>query len=120
MEQPPFYIQNHSTLFYFLKKYLYGLNEAPQAWYCKMNIFILDTKISRYHIELNVYTNKKVNHLIILFIYVDGLILTRSGPKILTHVKSNLNKKFKMIELIHFHCFLSLQILQTKENISIS
>jgi hypothetical protein len=107
-EQPPNYVQNDSNLAYHLKKYLYGLKKSPRAWYAKMDSFLLSTNFSRCHYDLNVYNMKVESHLIVLFIYVDGLILTGSDPKLLILVKSNIEKKFKMIDLGYLHYFLSL------------
>ena len=85
MEQPPGYIQNKSSLVCLLKKSLYGLKQAPRAWYAKMDSFLLDTGFSICHSDPNVYTKKAGNHLIILVLYVDDLILTSSDPKLITH-----------------------------------
>jgi hypothetical protein len=85
-----------------------------------MDSFLLDTDFSRCHSNPNVYTNKLGIHIIILFLYVDDLILTSSDPNILTHVKSILKNNFEMIKLGFFHYFLGLQVLQTKEQIFIS
>ena len=52
-------------------------------------------------------------------LYVDDLILTGSDP-IINHVKCSLRKKFDMIDLGYFHYFLGLQVLQSKEGISLS
>eukprot|EP00253_Pinus_taeda_P032884 PITA_32884 len=41
-------------------------------------------------------------------------------PNLINHVKSNLKKKFEMIDLGHLHYFLGLQVLQSKEGISLS
>ena len=60
------------------------------------------------------------NHLKILVLYVDDFILIGSDPKILTHVKSSLKQNFEMSNLGHFHCFLGIQVLQTKEWIFLS
>jgi hypothetical protein len=120
MEQPSGYVQNDYSLVCFLKKSLYGLKQAPQAWYSKMDIFLLDIDFSRCHFDPNVYTKKVGSHLIILFLYVDDLILTSSDPKILTHVKSNLKNKFEMTDLCYLNYFLGLQVLQTKEGIFLS
>ena len=120
MEQPPGYVQNNSSLVCLLNKSLYGLKQALRAWYAKMDSFLLDTGFSRFHSDPNVYTKKVGNHLIILVLYVDDLILTSSDPKILTHVKSSLKKNFKMSDLVHLHYFLGLQVLQTKEGIFLS
>ena len=68
----------------------------------------------------NVYTKKVGNNLIILVHYVDDITLTSSDPKILTHVKSSLMKKFEMTDFGHLHYFLGLQVLQTKEGIFLS
>ena len=114
MEQPPGYVQDNSSLVCLLKKSLYGLKQALRAWYAKMDIFLLDTGFSRCHSDPNVYTKKVGNHLIILVLYVDDLILTSSDPKLITHVKSNLKQNFEMSDLGHLHYFLGLQVLQTK------
>ena len=76
-----------------LKKSLYGLKQAPRAWYAKMDSFLHDTGFYRCHSDPNVYTKKVGNHLIIIVLYVDDLILTSSDPKLLTHLKSSLKKK---------------------------
>ena len=51
---------------------------------------------------------------------VDDLIFTGSDPKLITHVKSSLKKNFEMLDLGHFHYFLGIQVLQTKEGIFLS
>jgi len=56
----------------------------------------------------------------ILVLYVDDLILTGSDPNHISHVNSILKKKFEMIELGHLHYFFRLQVLQSKENITLS
>ena len=87
MEQP--HVQNNSSLVCLLNKSLYGLKQAPRSWYDKMDSFLLDTGFSRCHSDPNIYMKKLGNHLIMLFLYVDDLILTGSDPKLLTHVKSS-------------------------------
>ena len=119
MEQPPGYVQDNSSLVCLLKKSLYGLKKAPRAWYAKMDSFLLDTGFSRCHSDPNVYTKKVGNHLIILVLYVDDLILTGSDPKLITHVKSNLKQNFEMSDLGNLHYFC-LHVLQTKEGIFLS
>ena len=64
--------------------------------------------------------NKVGDHFIILFLYVDDLILTSSDPTLLKHLRLNLKKKFEMIDLGNFHYFLSLKVLQCNEGIFLS
>eukprot|EP00253_Pinus_taeda_P008742 PITA_08742 len=120
MEQPIGFIQTDSSLVCRLKKSLYGLKQAPRAWYAKMDSFLLESGFSRCHSDNIVYTKKVGKSLIILVLYVDDLILTGSDPNLINHVKSNLKKKFEMTDLGHLHYFLGLQVLQSKEGISLS
>ncbi len=120
MEQPYGFIQKDSNLVCRLKKSIYGLKQAPWAWYAKMDSFLLDTSFSRCHSDNIVYTKKVGKSLIILFPYVDDLILTSSDPNLINHVKSSLEKQFRMTDLGYLHYFLGLQVLQTKECIFLS
>jgi hypothetical protein len=120
MELPPVYVQNDSSLVCLLKKSLYGLKQAPQAWYAKMDSFLIATGFSRWHFDPNVYTKKVGSHLIILVLYVDDLIFTGSDSKLLNHVKTSLKKKFEMTDLSFLHYFLGLQVFQTNEGIFLS
>eukprot|EP00253_Pinus_taeda_P022162 PITA_22162 len=121
MEQPIGFIQTDSSLLNQHKKNsLYGLKQAPQAWYAKMDSFLLESGFSRCHSNNTVYTKKVGKSLIILVLYVDGLILTGSDPNLINHVKSSLKKKFEMTDLGHLHYFLGLQVLQSREGIFLS
>eukprot|EP00253_Pinus_taeda_P030227 PITA_30227 len=120
MEQPTGFIQTNSSLVCQLKKSLYGLKQAPRAWYAKIYSFLLETGFSRCHSDNTVYTKKMGKSLIILVLYVDDLILTGSDPNPINHVKHSLKKKFEMTDLGHLHYFLGLQVLQSKESISLS
>eukprot|EP00253_Pinus_taeda_P033245 PITA_33245 len=120
MEQPIGFIQTDSSLVCRLKKSLYGLKQAPRAWYAKMDNFLLESGFSSCHSDNTVYTKTVGNSLIILVLYVDDLILTGSDPILINHVKSSLKKKFEMTDLGHLHYFLGLQVLQSKEGISLS
>eukprot|EP00253_Pinus_taeda_P005213 PITA_05213 len=120
MEQPTGFIEIHSSLVCWLKKSIYGLKEAPQAWYAKMDSFLLERGFPRCHSDNSVYTKKVGKSLIILVLYVDDLILTGSDTNLINHVKSSLKTKFEMRDLGHMHYFLGLQVLQSKEGISLS
>eukprot|EP00253_Pinus_taeda_P021877 PITA_21877 len=85
-----------------------------------MESFLLDTSFSRCHYDNTVYTKKVGKSLIILVLYVDDLILTGSDPNLINHVKPSVIKQFEMIDLGHLHYFLGLQVLQSKEGISLS
>eukprot|EP00253_Pinus_taeda_P029219 PITA_29219 len=120
MEKPPGFIQTDSNLVCWLKKSLYGIKQAPRTWYAKMDSFLLDNGFSRCHYVNTIYIKIVGKSLIIIFLYVNDVILTGSDPNLINHVNSNLKKKFEMTDLGHLHYFLGLQVLQSKEGISLS
>eukprot|EP00253_Pinus_taeda_P017415 PITA_17415 len=85
-----------------------------------MDSFLLESGFSRCHSNNTIYTKKVGKYIIILVLYIDDLILTGSDPNLINHVKSSLKKKFEMTYLGHLHYFLGLQVLQSKEGISLS
>ena len=80
-----------------------------------MDSFLLDIEFYRCHYDPNIYTKKVGGHIIILVLYVDDLILIGSDPKLLTHVKYSIKKKFEMTDLGHLHYFHGLSVFQAKE-----
>eukprot|EP00253_Pinus_taeda_P019154 PITA_19154 len=84
-----------------------------------MDSFLSETGFSRCHSDNTVYTKKVGKSLIILVLYVNDIILIGSDPNLINHVKSSLKNKFEMKDLGQ-HYFLGLQVLQTKEDISLS
>ncbi len=53
MEQPQGFMQD-STIVFRLKKSIYGLKQASQALYAKMDSFLLSSGFTSYHLDLNV------------------------------------------------------------------
>jgi len=120
MEQPLRFIQIDSNLVCQLKKSLYGLKKSPRTWYAKMDSFLSDTTFSWCHSKNIVYTKKVGKSLIILILYVDDIILNGGDPNLVNHVKCRLKKEFEMEDLGNLHYVLGLQVLKSKECISLS
>ena len=85
-----------------------------------MDRFLLDNGFSRCHSDNIVYTKKVGKSFTILVIYVDDIILTGSDSNYINHVNYSLKKKFEMRDLGHLHYLFGLQVLQSKEGITLS
>ena len=59
-----------------LKKALYGLKQAPRVWYARMDGFLHSLGFSKSTVDSNLYFKVVHNHVLILVLYVDDLILT--------------------------------------------
>ena len=91
MEQPHGFVQD-SSLVCRLQKSLYGLKQGPRAWYEKMDSFLLASQFTRYHSDPTVYIQCHGANLLILFLYVDDLIITGSSPSMIQSVQQDLRE----------------------------
>eukprot|EP01018_Ginkgo_biloba_P021586 Gb_39093 [translate_table: standard] len=124
MEKPQGFVKRkikveNSSLVCQLQKSLYGLKQAPQAWYDKMDKFLLNSGFSRCHSYPTFYTKKSDDEVLILVLYVDDLIITRSSTSLIHNINSSLMNQFDMIDLGLLHFFLGLQVNQLETGISI-
>ena len=85
MENPLGFVQDPSLVCW-IQHSLYGLKQAPRAWYEKMDSFLIASGFSRFHSEPIVYTRREGTELLILVLYVDDFILTRSYSSMIQHV----------------------------------
>ena len=78
-----------------LKKSLSGLKQAPQEWYHKFHSFMLSQGDKHSDIDHRLYTKRaKDGSLMILILYVDEMLLTRSNIDELATLQSKLHNSF--------------------------
>jgi hypothetical protein len=58
-----------------LKKALYGLRQAPRAWYGRIDSFLTSLGFTKSQAGFNLYFKIMDNELVILLLYVDDLFL---------------------------------------------
>nr|GEU62499.1 retrovirus-related Pol polyprotein from transposon TNT 1-94 [Tanacetum cinerariifolium] len=82
VNQPEGFVDlDHPTHVYHLKKALYGLNQAPRAWYDTLSWFLLDNKFSKGVVDLTLFTRQAGEHILLVQIYVDDIIFASIDPK---------------------------------------
>ena len=77
MQKPKGFVSN-PFLACMLKKSLYGLKQAPRAWYAKIDGFLLSLSFVRCKSDPNVYLKLIHGSLMIIFLYVDDLLIKGS------------------------------------------
>ena len=70
MEQPQGHVQDPSLVCR-LNKSLYGLIQAPRAWYAKMYSYLLSQGFIHCKSDPNVYMLRSIDYLLIIVLYVD-------------------------------------------------
>ena len=90
---------------------MYGLKQAPRAWYAKIDGFLLSLSFVRCKYDPNVYLKMIHGYLMIIFFYVDDLLITGSSKKYIASLKDAMNHAFSMTDLGLLSQFLGLEFL---------
>ena len=92
-----------------LKKVLYGLKQAPGAWYNRIDKYFQENNFTKCPNEHGLYVKIKDGNILIMCIYVDDLIFTRSNSSIFEEFKKAMIKEFKMTDIRLMSYYLSLE-----------
>ena len=105
IEQPKgFDVENRETHVCRLHRALYGLNQAPRAWYSRIGNYLREMGFQQSEVNHNLYF--LIGEVpLILVLYVDDLFLTRD-QRLIGDCKSNFAIEFEMKDLGSMHYFL--------------
>jgi hypothetical protein len=79
VRQPPhFENPKYPDRVYKLSKALYGHNQAPRAWFVRLNTFLLDHGYVMGSVDKTIFTLKHGNDFLLVQIYVDDIIFIGS------------------------------------------
>jgi hypothetical protein len=94
-----------------LKKALYGLKQEPQAWYARIDGYLMSLGFSKSVVDYNLYYKVVDGEFLILIMYVDDLFLTRE-ESLIAWCNYELVSEFEMKDLGMMHYFLGLDAWQ--------
>eukprot|EP00253_Pinus_taeda_P004684 PITA_04684 len=114
-----FKVQDQKTHVCRLKKALYGLQQAPRAWYERIDKYLMKLGFSRSEAGPNLYFKVEMDWLLILVLYVDDLFLTGADP-LIYQCKREFASEFEMKDLGLMHYFLGLEVWQKPGEIFLS
>lgn len=97
---------------YRLIKALYGLRQAPRAWYEKLNRCLEDLGFVKCPHEHAVYTKKEGDDVLIVGVYVDDLLITGSKASIIEGFKKQMNSVFEMTDMGELKYYLGIEVHQ--------
>ena len=103
-----------------LNKSLYGLEQAPRAWFECFATFIQTIGFMPSKSDSSLFVYQSPTHTAYLLLYVDDIILTASSDSFLQHTISSLNREFSMTDLGPLHHFLGIHVSRTKSSLFLS
>ncbi|GJY87521.1 putative ribonuclease H-like domain-containing protein [Tanacetum coccineum] len=119
--QPPgFEDPDHPDKVYKVVKALYGLHQAPRAWYDTLANYLLCNGFQRGKIDQTLFIKRQKGHILLVQIYVDDIIFGSTKKELCDEFEKLMKDKFQMSSIGELTFFLGLQIQQKKKGIFIS
>ncbi|KAI3818972.1 hypothetical protein L1987_12794 [Smallanthus sonchifolius] len=120
VKQPPGFIDpNFPDRVYKLDKALYGLHQAPRAWYETLSKHLLENGFTRGAIDQTLFKRKDDKDTIMVQIYVDDIIFGSTNPRLCKEFEEVMRSKFEMSSMGEMKFFLGLQVDQSESGILI-
>ncbi|GJW01357.1 putative ribonuclease H-like domain-containing protein [Tanacetum coccineum] len=105
---------------YKVEKALYGLHQAPRAWYETFSTYLLANRFQRGTIDNTLFIKKVKGDILLVQIYVDDIIFGSTKKELWTEFEKLMHKKFQMSSMGEITFFLGLQVMQKEDGIFIS
>ncbi|GKA21485.1 retrovirus-related pol polyprotein from transposon TNT 1-94 [Tanacetum coccineum] len=102
---------------YKLKKALYGIIQAPKAWYDRLKAFLIKDECKMGIVDSTLFTKRKGSNLNIIQIYVDDIIFGSTCQDMCDEFAKIMHDEFKMSMMGELNFFLGLQIKQMEDGI---
>ncbi|GJS47460.1 putative ribonuclease H-like domain-containing protein, partial [Tanacetum coccineum] len=119
--QPPgFEDPDHPDKVYKVVKALYGLHQAPRAWYDTLATYLLSNGFQRGKIDQTLFIKSQKGHILLVQIYVDDIIFGSTKKELCEEFEKLMKDKFQMSSMGELTFFLGLQVQQKKKGIFIS
>ncbi|GJS46715.1 putative ribonuclease H-like domain-containing protein [Tanacetum coccineum] len=113
-----------STVFtdkvYKVEKALYGLHQAPRAWYETLSTYLLKNGFRRGTIDKTLFIKKDKGDILLVQVYVDDIIFGSTKKSLCDEFEGLMHKRFQMSSMGELTFFLGLQVQQKKDGIFIS
>nr|GEZ36983.1 retrovirus-related Pol polyprotein from transposon TNT 1-94 [Tanacetum cinerariifolium] len=111
---------DHPEKVYRLRKALYGLNQAPRAWYDELLKFLTSKGFTKGTIDPTLFTIRYEEDILLVQIYVDDIFCGSTNPKYTKRFKKLMHSRFEMSLIGEMKFFLGLQIHQSPHGIFIN
>lgn len=120
VEQPRgFEAADESHKVYKLRKALYGLRQAPRAWYSRIESYFAKEGLKKCYCEHTLFIKAEKEGVLILSLYVDDLIYTSNSASMLEGFKASMETEFAMTDLGKMKYFLGVEVTQNDKGIFI-
>ncbi|GKE09742.1 putative ribonuclease H-like domain-containing protein, partial [Tanacetum coccineum] len=119
--QPPDFKDPHfPDKVYKVEKALFGLHQAPRAWYETLSTYLLGNGFRKGTIDKTLFIKKEKSDILLVQVYVDDIIFGSTKKSLCDEFEGLMHKRFQMSSMGELTFFLGLQIQQNEGGIFIS
>nr|GEU71640.1 hypothetical protein [Tanacetum cinerariifolium] len=111
---------DHLDKVYKVVKALYGLHQAPRAWYETLANYLLENGFQRGKIDQTLFVKRRKGDILLVQIYVDDIIFGATNKGLCKSFEKLMKDRFQMSSMRELTFFLGLQVKQKKDGIFIS
>ncbi|GJX32599.1 putative ribonuclease H-like domain-containing protein [Tanacetum coccineum] len=105
---------------YKVEKALYGLHQAPRAWYETLSTYLLNNRFYIGQIDKTLFIKRVKGDILLVQVYVDDIIFGSTKKSLCTYFEQIMHKRFQMSSMGELTFFLGLQVKQKEDEIFIS
>ncbi|GKF91979.1 putative ribonuclease H-like domain-containing protein, partial [Tanacetum coccineum] len=121
VSQPPGFVDpDHPTKIYKVVKALYGLHQAPRAWYATLSTFLEKHGYKRGIIDKTLFIKRDKKDIMLVQVYVDDIIFGSTNKSWCNEFEALMKSIIQMSSMGELTFFLGLQVKQNKVGIFIS
>ena len=103
-----------------LKKSLYGVKQAPRAWYSRIDSYLLENGFDKCEGEPTIYIKEKDGKILIVVLYVDDFIFRSNDYCLIVSFKTVMKEEFEITDMGLLRYFLGIEVDQNENGIFIS
>nr|GEV38053.1 hypothetical protein [Tanacetum cinerariifolium] len=119
-QHPGFEDPDYPDKVYKVVKALYGLHQAPRAWYETLANYLLENSFQMGKIDQTLFIKKQKGDIFLVQVYVDEIIFGFTNEDLCKAFEKLIKDKFQMSSMGKLTIFLSLQVKQKPDGIFIS
>ncbi|GKF02232.1 ribonuclease H-like domain-containing protein, partial [Tanacetum coccineum] len=109
MHQPLGFVDSsHPDYVCHLQRSLYGLMQAPRAWFQRFASFVTCIGFQHRKTDASLFVFHRGSDIAYLLLYVDDIVLTASSTALLRHIITLLHSEFAMTDLGSLYYFLGI------------
>nr|GEY68855.1 putative ribonuclease H-like domain-containing protein [Tanacetum cinerariifolium] len=113
--QPPgFKDPDYPDKVYKVVKALYGLHQAPRAWYVTLANYLLENGFQRGKIDQTLFIKKQKGDILLVQVYVNDIIFGSTNKELCKAFEKLIKDKFQMSSMGELTFFLGLQYMSAK------